>query len=404
MQSTPLAERIKIVLYGLRNSGKSSLMNNIFGKEVAIVSKEPGTTTDPVTRTIELSGLGPSAITDTAGIDDTGELGALRIGKTKNRAQNADIILFVTRIDLPPSDIEKEFISGLDPKSNLLIAMTFADRQANSDKLDLVKDLRSVLIDNNSVKGIMELKEALISFKYRIEHEMTMLEGLVEKNDLVLLVTPIDKAAPKGRLILPQVEVIRDLLDKECASLVVTEKELEHFYYQLKERPKLVVTDSQVFGHVAKILPEDQLLTSFSILLARKKGDLAFFIEGIKELKNVPPGSKILIMEYCSHHRQDDDIGTVKIPRLFREKLRADVVFDFRHELPSVEELKQYYLVVNCGACMLTRNSMMNKIDVIKDHKIFATNYGLFLAWVNGLFPRVLEPFPVEYEKYTNGQ
>jgi [FeFe] hydrogenase H-cluster maturation GTPase HydF len=377
-------------------------MNNLFEKQVAIVSDNPGTTTDPVTRTFELIGLGPVAVTDTAGFDDIGGLGELRIKKTFERIENSDIIIFTTKINEKLTETEKDFLNKIGKSGKkFVIALTFGDKKPDKSKLDELKNYTTIVIDNINRTGLRELKEALISFKRYLDFEITPCEGLVNENDLVILVTPIDLAAPKGRLILPQVETIRDLNDKDCASLVIKERELKYFYDNIKIKPKLVITDSQVFSKVAADIPENQLLTSFSILFARKKGDLKLYIEGIKQLKNTPENSKILVLESCSHHRQADDIGTVKIPRLFRQLVQPKAEFDFAREIPEDEKLKEYFMVINCAGCMATRNKILNRLNILKQLGIHATNYGLFLAWVNGLLPRALEPFPLEYELYN---
>jgi len=402
MQNTPLAEQIRIVLAGLRNSGKSSLMNNLFEKDVAIVSDSPGTTTDPVTRTLELGKLGPVAVTDTAGFDDTGGLGALRIEKSLDRIGNSDIIVFTTPLCDKLTTGEEQFLAGMAAKKiPVIVVLTFGDKQPDNAKLAVLQETYTTIIaDNPAKKGITELKAALIAYHDKLDTEITPCEGLVAENDLVILVTPIDLAAPKGRLILPQVETIRDLLDKDCASLVLKERELKYFYDSLTIKPKLVITDSQAFSKVAADIPPEQHLTSFSILFARKKGDLSFYIEGIKQLKNTPENAKILILESCSHHRQADDIGTVKIPRLFRQLVQPRVEFEFLRELPVDAKLQEFFMVINCAGCMATRNKIINRLTILKKNRVYATNYGLFLAWVHGLLPRALEPFPHEHALY----
>lgn len=399
--NTPLSEQIRIVLFGLRNAGKSSLMNNIFSREVSIVSNIAGTTTDPVTKSIELGKLGPVAITDTAGLDDVGEIGELRIKKTLEFLQIADIAVLVTRADLPLSNTEEKFVNEVkNKKKALLIALTFSDKEIENSKLNFIKNFKFVKIDNLKKTGITELKNELINLYNEIEFEISPLHGLVNENDFVILVTPIDLAAPKGRLILPQVETIRDALDKDCAALIVKERELKLFYDALKIKPKLVITDSQVFSKVAADIDINQPLTSFSILFARKKGDLALFVEGLKTLKNFPSNSKVMILEACSHHVQPDDIGTVKIPRLFRQLVQSNVEFEFLKELPEENKLKEFNLVIHCGGCMVTRKKMLARLETLKSHGIPSINYGLFLAWANGLIPRAIEPFPYEYSLY----
>ena len=402
-QNTPLAEQPKIVLFGLRNSGKSSLMNNLFENSISIVSDNPGTTTDPVTKTIELGRLGPTAVTDTAGFDDTGELGGLRVKKSAEMLGIADIPVFVTRADQALRPEEKAFFDEITArKPALIIALTFTDQGENPLKTVWASQYPHARLDNLKRTGFTELKKILQDQADKIEFEISPLEGLVEEGDLLLLVTPIDLAAPKGRLILPQVETIRDALDKDCAALVLKERELKNFYDRLPSRPKLVITDSQAFSKVSADIPEDQPLTSFSILFARKKGDLTLFTEGVKKLSSIKPGSKILVLESCSHHRQADDIGTVKIPRLFRQIIQPDVTFEFLRELPEEAVLKKFSMVINCAGCMVTRNKILSRLEVLNRLGIPAVNYGLFLAFVNGLLPRALEPFPYEYGLYRN--
>lgn len=404
--NTPLAEQPHIAIIGIRNSGKSSLMNNIFKRQVSIVSDVKGTTTDPVTKSYELIPIGPVAFIDTAGFDDDQEsIGEKRVKKTLNRINNSNIIIFVTKANNPLTEKEIDLLIKIsESKKPKIFVLTFADKKIDNEKINILKNKylaeKIILVDNISEKGIEEVKKEIINLLQSRKIEITPVEGLVNENDLVLLVTPIDLAAPKGRLILPQVETIRDLLDKDCAALIVKEKELKYFYDNLKIKPKLVITDSQAFSKVAADIPENQMLTSFSILFARKKGDLKFFIEGIKQLDATPSNAKILILEACSHHKQADDIGTVKIPRLFKQLVRSDVTFEFSKNLPVKEKLKEYSLVINCAGCMVTREKMLNRINILKENKIYAINYGLFLAWVNGLLPRALEPFPLEYELY----
>ena len=402
MLNTPLAEQIGVVLYGLRNSGKSSLVNNMLEAEISIVSDRPGTTTDPVVRSIEMGPLGPVSVTDTAGFDDDeDELGALRVSRTNLRLETADIVLFVTPADAPPTPAEEAVIARLaEKKKPALIVFTFADRGICDEKRRFAPHYRKIHVDNLSRRGIADLNAALQSFSDLVEREITPLEGLVQAGESILLVTPIDNSAPKARMILPQVEVIRDILDKDCFMSVTKESRLAACYASLKERPALVITDSQAFSEVSAVIPEDQLLTSFSILFARKKGDLAYFVEGLRRLRDVPAGGKILILESCKHHRVDDDIGTVKIPNLFRKKVRPDVSFELRQDVP--ERLSDYSFVINCAGCMTTHNNMMRRIALFREAGLAGTNYGLFLAWAKGLLPRALEPFPLEHALYNS--
>ncbi|MBN2510508.1 MAG: [FeFe] hydrogenase H-cluster maturation GTPase HydF [Spirochaetales bacterium] len=395
MHDTPLSEIPRIVLAGPRNAGKSSLLNLLLGREAALVSASAGTTADPVTRKMELFPLGPVALTDTAGLEDTGDLGALRMEKTRQAVAGADLILLVTPGDLPPGVSEREIL-GIAQKSAkpCLVVRTFADRPVHPEKAVWTEEYSCADVDNLSGAGKGRLFELLESFGSRLSPEPTPLEGLIGPGDLVVLVTPIDVAAPKGRLILPQVETLRDALDKDAAALVVKDRELYSFYQSLPAPPRLVVTDSQVFSKVAADIPGTQALTSFSLLFARKKGELKDFVQGMEALSRAPKGARILVAEGCSHHRQAEDIGTVKIPRLFRQMVHSDVTFSFSRTLPSEDELRGYYAVIHCGACMLKRTKMLNRLDAIRRAGVHVTNYGLFLGWANGLFPRALEPFP----------
>ncbi len=404
MKETPISETLQIVLLGMRNSGKSSLMNNLFGKEVCIVSPSPGTTTDPVVKRMELLPIGPVTFTDTAGLDDVGVLGSMRIKKTREMLKKADIAVFVTPSDKSPSSEEIELINELQKNSlPFVFAVTFSDSHTNNQKKEWIGAHPYSLINNITGEGIKDLKEQIIKIARNASREITPVEGLVNEGELVLLVVPIDLAAPRGRLILPQVETIRDLLDKDCAALVVKERELKHFYETLRTKPALVITDSQAFNKVASDLPPDQKLTSFSILFARKKGDLKAFVNGILAIKQAPPKSKIIIVEACSHHTQPDDIGTVKIPRLFRQLVQPDVQFEFYKNFPTQDKLENVYMAITCGGCMVTRREMLNGIKQLESVGVKITNYGLFLAWANGLLPRALEPFPLEYHLYKEG-
>ncbi|MBN2617316.1 MAG: [FeFe] hydrogenase H-cluster maturation GTPase HydF [Spirochaetales bacterium] len=391
--STALAESRRIVITGLRNAGKSSVMNNLFEKNVSIVSNTPGTTTDPVTRKIELGNLGPCAVSDTAGVDEFGELGEMRRVKSLERLKTCDIVIFVSRADRDIDPEERSILNGIISQGKpFIFVLTCTDLMADQKKLDWAQEYNPIKVNNIDAQGFKDLRKRLDSLKIVDSHELTPVEGLVNEGDFVILVTPIDLAAPKGRLIMPQVETIRDLLDRDCATLVLKERELKQFYDKLAIKPKLVITDSQAFAQVAADIPEDQPLTSFSILFARKKGDLNTFIEGIEAIESTPKNAKILVMESCAHHRQADDIGTVKIPRLFKQLVRQDVEFDFTRKMPSDDELKEYYMVIHCGGCMITSNSMIDRMDIVKRNGTYITNYGLFLGWVNGVLPRAIKP------------
>ncbi|HQQ19022.1 MAG: [FeFe] hydrogenase H-cluster maturation GTPase HydF [Spirochaetes bacterium] len=397
---TPTSERLKIVVIGLRNSGKSFLINNIAEKNVAIVSDLAGTTTDPVAHTMELSDLGPVVFYDTAGLDDIGEIGKLRVEKSREKLDLADIVVFVTNSNKNIIELEKNYIEYILKNNKLLIiAFTFYQEEIAEDKKYLTS-FPYVVVDNTSKKGILELKKKLIDFKDKVEQEAGPVEGIVFQNQLILLVTPIDISAPKRRLILPQVETLRDILDKDASALVVKETQLEKLYKSIGREPDLVITDSQVFHIVAKILPQKQPLTSFSILMARKKGELLPFIESIPKFFQIKDGSHILILELCNHHRQDGDIGTVKIPALFRKFINANVKISITREFPGSFEIKDISAVIMCGGCMITRKQYTQNMKILMEHNIPILNYGIFLALVNNLLPRAIEVFPEIYEKF----
>jgi [FeFe] hydrogenase H-cluster maturation GTPase HydF len=402
MLNTPKAERLTLVIYGLRNSGKSSLTNNLLRTSASIVSDRPGTTTDPVIHAMEMGPLGPVSVVDTAGFDDfDDELGSMRVERSERKLETADIVLFVTRGDVPPTAKEETAVEKLRRRNlSCLTVLTFADSGLCDEKRRFAPGFRRIAVDNRSGFGLEDLDKALQLFSDHIEREITPLEGLVQAGETVLLVTPIDESAPKARMILPQVETIRDILDKDCTMAICTEKRLNGCYLGLKDRPALVVTDSQAFAEVGATLPSDQLLTSFSIIFARKKGDLGFFVEGLTRLDEIPSGGRVLVLEACRHHRMNDDIGTVKIPNIFRKKVRPDVSFELKQDIPSPRELSGYDFVINCAGCMVTRRDMMRRISLLKEADVPGTNYGLFLAWGNGLLPRALEPFPVEHALY----
>ncbi|MCX7788377.1 MAG: [FeFe] hydrogenase H-cluster maturation GTPase HydF [Spirochaetes bacterium] len=402
--STPLALSLHIVLVGIRNAGKSSLLNTLFEKEIAIVSPHPGTTTDPVLRKMELKPLGPVALVDTAGIDDEGDLGNARVKKTLLRLEGASIVLFVTPSQKPPKKEEREMLRTLKGSDKpYLVVLTFCDQEAHPEKLLWLEEegIRNPLrVDNTTGRGGKEVREALSQLSEVIVPEPTPLEGLVEAGDTVLLVVPIDSAAPKGRLILPQVETIRDALDRGCTVVIAKERELREAYGNLRDRPRVVITDSQAFQKVASMLPKEQPLTSFSILFARKKGELEPYLASLSILGRLPSNSRVLILEACSHHRQPDDIGTVKIPRLLRERVHPNITVDHARS-PEGIDLTRYNLIIHCAACMLTRRAMVARLSHFHRLRLPVMNYGLFLAWANGLLPRVLEPLPEYESKYV---
>ncbi len=401
MIKTPTSERLKIVLFGKRNAGKSSLINQIAKKEIAIVSDHPGTTTDPVSFPMELGDLGPVVFVDTAGLDDEGELGKLRIEKTLEKLNIADICIFVTPANEPLTEKELQIYNNIKEKKPTIVVFTFfesIDRIIEDKKRFLQEKFAAV--DNIKSIGILELRKTLITMREFINPEPDLLDNIVNEQDLVLLVAPIDLAAPKGRLILPQIETIRELLDKDCGVFIVKERELKYFYSNMNPKPKLVITDSQVFHKVSADIDENQLLTSFSILMANKKGDLIPFIKSIEKISKLKPLSNVLILEMCSHHAQPDDIGTVKIPRLINQLIEPTIKFTWKKQIKSEEELNGFDAVIMCGGCMVTRQQYTHTMKIIEEKKIPLLNYGLFFAWVNGLLPRAIEVFQGLYNIY----
>lgn len=401
MIKTPSSERLKIVIFGKRNAGKSSLINQIAQKQVAITSNVAGTTTDPVNYAMELADLGPATFIDTAGIDDEGKLGNLRIGKTIEKLKIADLCVFVTPANEEITEKEIQFFNDAKSKKPIFVVFTFYANWIHPSKIFLTKE-NWIGVDNIKGIGHVELRKKIIEMKNLINFEPKLLDGVVKQNDLVLLVTPIDMAAPKGRLILPQVETIRELLDNNCAALVVKETQLKYFYDSLSKKPDLVITDSQAFDKVSKDLPKQQKLTSFSILMARKKGDLLPFIRSIKRFSKLKPYSKVLILETCNHHKQPDDIGTVKIPKLLNNFVDPTITFSWQKELYDISQLDGFDAVIMCGGCMVSRNQYIDTMQMIESKDLPLINYGLFFAWVNGLLPRAIEIFPDLYEEYLN--
>ena len=394
--SAPLSESARIVIAGLANSGKSSLFNAIFKKDVAVVSDQEGTTTDPVTRKIELKNLGPCAVTDTAGLCDSSALGEARLEKTRERISQADIVILATSAKREIDKSETELLAFLkEKKIPFFGAVTFCAGEVPSQKAALFLDCGFVALDladrkeavQNKVEGLLALVESKAGL---LQKEPCVMDGLAREGSLVVLVAPIDKEAPKGRLILPQAETIRDLLDKNCPALVTTPQSLGPLLDSLKRPPDLVVTDSQAFKEVAEILPQTQALTSFSILFARKKGDLKYFMESLKALDSLRPDSKICVMEACSHHMQDDDIGTVKIPAILKKRFGENLKIFHSKNLSEAEGAD---LAIHCGACAISRRETLSRLEFFKERKIPVLNYGIFLAWANGLIPRAVEMF-----------
>lgn len=395
LNQTPAAQRIHIGFFGRRNAGKSSLLNAVTGQELAVVSQVKGTTTDPVYKTMELLPLGPVMLVDTPGIDDEGELGALRVKKSRQVLNKTDIAVLVIDSTVGEAPEDQEMIR-LFTEKKVPFVVVYNKADLLPEGADMPGDTSGypfLYVSSSTRAGIEELKNCLAAMDPAKE-EKDLLEGLVEPQDLVVLVTPIDKAAPKGRLILPQQQTIRALLDHGCVSVTVRETELAATLKTLGKKPALVITDSQAFGMVSKLVPEDIRLTSFSILFARYKGDLAQAVAGVRALDEIRDGDKILISEGCTHHRQCNDIGTVKLPGWIRSYTGKEPTFSYTSGTGFEEDLTPFKLIVHCGACMLNEREMKYRSACARDQGVAMTNYGILIAHVHGILKRSLEPFP----------
>ena len=400
MNQTPASERVHISFFGKRNAGKSSIINAVTGQDLSIVSSVMGTTTDPVYKTMELLPLGPVMIIDTPGIDDEGELGALRVRKSYQVLNKTDIAILVVDSTIGKTEEEFALIHRFHKKKiPYLVVYNKIDLLSNEEIKDLAMSVRpgEVLVSASSNMNIYELKEKIASLKPEDTHKYPLIQDLIDPLDLVILVVPIDKAAPKGRLILPQQQTIRDILERGALSLVVRDTELkdtlEHFRAQ-GIRPRLVVTDSQAFARVSRDTPEDITLTSFSILFSRYKGELETQLKGVSSLSSLEDGDRILISEGCTHHRQCGDIGTSKIPDWIRNYTGKKPVFEFTSGTEFPEDVSSYKMVVHCGGCMLNEREMKYRIACCQDQGVPITNYGILIAQVTGILKRSLGPFP----------
>ena len=415
LNQTPTGERVHIGFFGRRNAGKSSLMNAVTGQELAVVSEVKGTTTDPVSKTMELLPLGPVMVIDTPGIDDEGELGDLRVRKSRQVLNKTDIAVLVVDGTVGETKEDMELLALFHEKQvPYLVVYHKADllpeagagksgernkeksEQALAGKVLEEKSENShpvLYVSSKTGLGIEDLKNRLAAMK-PFKEEKDLLEGLVRPGDLVVLVTPIDKAAPKGRLILPQQQTIRALLDHGCVSMAVRETELEQMLKKIGQKPALVITDSQAFSMVSSIVPKDIPLTSFSILFARYKGDLRQAVAGVKALERIQDGDKILISEGCTHHRQCNDIGTVKLPGWIRSYTGREPEFVYTSGTGFQEDLKAFRVIVHCGACMLNEREMKYRLACARDQGVDITNYGIVIAHIHGILKRSLGPFP----------
>ena len=400
MNQTPASERVHISFFGKRNAGKSSVINAVTGQDLAIVSSVMGTTTDPVYKTMELLPLGPVMVIDTPGIDDEGELGALRVRKSYQVLNKTDIAILVIDSTAGKGEEELELIHRFHKKGiPYLIVYNKIDLLSTEKIKDLAMSVRAgeVLVSASDGMNIQELKEKIASLKPEDTHKYPLIQDLIDPLDLVILVVPIDKAAPKGRLILPQQQTIRDILERGALSLVVRDTELKstlnHFLAQ-GVCPKLVVTDSQAFARVSKAVPENINLTSFSILFSRYKGELETQLKGIAALSSIEDGDRILIAEGCTHHRQCGDIGTCKMPEWIRNYTGKKPVFEFTSGTEFPDDVSSYKIVVHCGGCMLNEREMKYRIACCQDQGVPITNYGILIAQVTGILKRSLGPFP----------
>ena len=420
MEQTPKANRVHIGFFGRCNAGKSTLINMLTDQPVSLVSEVAGTTTDPVSKSMEMLPLGPVVITDTAGIDDTSELGALRIGKSEEIIKKINLAVYVLRNDKAPTADDMMWLNKLK-QNNVPIALfineinTFDSKSThdndsngndtNPNYVDAYPDLSAIatvvgstdFTSNRDRLTLLDLLGGLTPLD--VEGEQSLLQGLVDPGDTIILVCPIDSAAPKGRLILPQVQTIREILDHKGLALVCQTEELPAMLSKLSQKPKLVITDSQAFEAVNALTPADIPLTSFSILMARFKGKLQDLVTGVKALNNLKPGARVLISEGCTHRRQCDDIGTVKIPMWLKKKGHTDLQLEFTSGGAFPKDVSGYDLIIHCGACMLTRREVLRRIDCAVVQGTPIVNYGVLIASLHGILERAISPFMDELDR-----
>lgn len=420
MEQTPKANRVHIGFFGRCNAGKSTLINMLTDQPVSLVSEVAGTTTDPVSKSMEILPLGPVVITDTAGIDDTSELGALRIGKSDEIIKKINLAVYVLRNDEAPTADDMMWLNKLK-QNNVPIALFINEINAfdsesahnndsngndtNPNYVDAYPDLSAIatvvgstdFTSNRDRLTLLDLLGGLTPLD--VEGEQSLLQGLVDPGDTIILVCPIDSAAPKGRLILPQVQTIREILDHKGLALVCQTEELPIMLSKLSQKPKLVITDSQAFEAVNALTPADIPLTSFSILMARFKGKLQDLVTGVKALNNLKPGARVLISEGCTHRRQCDDIGTVKIPMWLKKKGHTDLQLKFTSGGAFPKDVSGYDLIIHCGACMLTRREVLRRIDCAVVQGTPIVNYGVLIASLHGILERAISPFMDELDR-----
>ena len=400
LNQTPMSERTHIGFFGKRNAGKSSVMNAVTGQELAVVSDVKGTTTDPVYKSMELLPLGPVVMMDTPGIDDEGELGSMRVRKSYQVLNKTDAAVLVIDGTVGASAEDETLLERIRKKNIPFIVVINKKELADTATEEVVKrrltldDGQLALVSAATGEGIHELKERIASIARVEEPEKYLVRDLLEPSDVAVLVVPIDSAAPKGRLILPQQQTIRDILEADAVSVVVKENGVKNALGQLNKKPKMVITDSQVFAQVAADTPEDIQLTSFSILMARYKGNLEQAVRGVTALDGLEDGDMVLISEGCTHHRQSDDIGTVKSPKWIREHTGKDVQIVTSSGTEFPDDLKKYKLIIHCGGCMLNEREMKYRLSCAADQGVPMTNYGIMIAYVKGILKRSVQIFP----------
>ena len=391
LNQTPSAERVHIGFFGLRNAGKSSLVNAVTGQEISVVSDVKGTTTDPVRKSMELLPLGPVTIIDTPGLDDEGELGELRVQKARQVLATVHVAVLVVDATRGVTDLDRELLWLLDERK---IPTVIAYNKSDLTAAPAADDPRAVTVSATTGEGVHELKEKLAALAAVTGEVRRLVSDLLSPDDVVVLVIPIDESAPKGRLILPQQQTIRDVLDAHCTVIACQDTELKKTLSVLSVKPRLIITDSQAFGRVAKDVPDGVMLTSFSILFARYKGDLATLVRGASALSHLRDGDRVVIAEGCTHHRQCNDIGTTKIPRWIEEfsGVRPSYTFTSGGEFPA--DLSDYRLIVHCGGCMLTDKEMRARMERAEAAGVPMVNYGVAIAHMHGILKTSLAPFP----------
>lgn len=400
MNQTPMSERVHIGFFGKRNAGKSSVMNAVTGQDLAVVSEVKGTTTDPVYKSMELLPLGPVVMMDTPGIDDEGELGELRVKKSYQVLNKTDAAVLVVDGLAGAAEEDAALLERIRrkriPYTVVLNKQDLASEEIKEQTIQMLGIGREQLLSVSAADGtgINELKERIAQIAKPEELERRIIGDMISPSDFIVLVVPIDSAAPKGRLILPQQQTIRDILEADAVSVVIKEDRVRETIESLGKKPRLVITDSQAFETVAADTPEDILLTSFSILFARYKGNLEMAVKGVTTLDKLKNGDKILISEGCTHHRQCDDIGTVKIPRWIREYTGKEIQFETTSGTQFPDELGEYKLIVHCGGCMLNEREMKYRLSCAEDQGVPITNYGILIAYIKGILKRSVELFP----------